>query len=105
MAINPQEVLARIKQQKEYTAAIQALWESLFPEFSIPDDRQCRVWLKIYTFDQVTKAIEVADCKLHRRGNEPLSAEPTPFTGPMDRSQVIRYASGAMKGMKRAEND
>jgi hypothetical protein len=106
MATNAKELLARIAKQKEDTSAIQALWASLFPEFTTVDVRQCQVWLKLYTFDQVADALEIANCKLHRRSNKPDEPvlEPLPYSAPMDREQAVRYASGAMKGLKKAQN-
>ncbi|MGD0214284.1 MAG: hypothetical protein ABSB87_13725 [Terriglobales bacterium] len=85
--------MARIAKMKEDTSAIQTLWSYLFPELTVADSRQCQVWLRIYTFEQISNGLEAANYKLHRREDDPH---------PMDREQVIRYASGAMKGLKLA---
>jgi hypothetical protein len=99
MATNARELLQKIAKQKEDTQAIQALWSSLFPEFPVADARQCQVWLRLYSFEQVVEGLEIANFKLHRRTNETLP-QPSPY-GDMDRTQAIKYASGAMKGLKK----
>ncbi len=98
MAANAKELLQQITKQKEDTQAIQELWSSLFPEFPVADARQCQVWLRIYSFEQVVEGLEIANFKLHRRTNDP---QPSPYGETMDRMQAIKYASGAMKGLKK----
>jgi hypothetical protein len=45
MSQNSEALLAKLKQIAEDAQAIQALWRSLFREFTPPDGRQCHVWL------------------------------------------------------------
>jgi len=91
-ATKAQELLERIKRQKEEVEALTALWETTFPEFPSPGQRQFQIWLKLYDFDTVVLALEAANLKFAKRaGSE---------RGPMMRQEAIQYASGAMKGMK-----
>lgn len=87
-----QELRNRIAQVKEEVTALQEYWASIFPEFSDLAVRQCQIWLKLYTFDQVVEGMDVTNVKFSKRQNG--------ATGPMDFDQAVRYASGVMKGLK-----
>jgi len=90
-----QELIARIQKQKEEVSALQQLWASVFPEFETPDQRQCQVWLKFYTFEQVVEGVATANTQYAKRQSNAVTG------GPMDRDNVLAYASGVMKGLKR----
>jgi hypothetical protein len=87
------ELLARIEQQRQEIAALKVLWETLYPEFPAPDTRQWQIWRKRYDFDMIVAGLETANAKFARRASESVS-------GAMTNDDVIRYASGTMKGLK-----
>ena len=87
-----QELLSRIAAQQEEVSALQTLWASLFPEFTNLGVRQYQVWLKLYDFALVVEGLQRTNVKLSQRQNSEV--------GPMDCDQVVRYASGVMKGLK-----
>jgi hypothetical protein len=88
------ELLARIEQQKQEIPALKTLWEMLYPEFPVPDTRQWQIWRKMYDFDLIVAGLETANVKFARRaGSECVS-------GPMTNDDVVRYASGTMRGLK-----
>jgi hypothetical protein len=86
------ELLARIEQQKREIAALKMLWETLYPEFPVPDTRQFQIWLKLYDFDTVVLGLEAANIKFAKRAGS--------AAGQMESDDVLRYASGTMKGLK-----
>jgi hypothetical protein len=94
-----EELRERMAQQKAEVEALQEFWLSTFPEFEIPDVRQCQVWLKLYDFDTAWQSIEATNLRMARRQDANPDAE-VPYSKPMGRGDVIRYASGVMKGMK-----
>ena len=94
MPTKAQELLARIAQQKEEIIAIQQLWASVFPEFGELSVRQCQVWLKLYTFDQVVEGIETSNIKCARPQGK------VDEMMPWDIERLTSYASGVMKGLK-----
>ena len=92
-----QELLARIQLHKGQRDAIKVLWNSLFPEFKEPNDRQCQVWLKFHTFDHIVEGLDTVNAK--------VAARAVSEAGPMDRDAVLQYASGTMKGLKRKDEE
>lgn len=59
--MNGEELIGRVQEQKKQADAIRALWGALFPEFDLPDDRQCMMWLKNgQTLDDVDAGLQAA---------------------------------------------
>ncbi len=89
---NAKVLMARIERQTEESAALKALWTTLFPEFPAPDTRQFQIWLKLYDFGTVVQGLEAANIKFAKRVGS--------TAGQMGSDDVVRYASGTMKGLK-----
>jgi hypothetical protein len=112
--VTPQELLAKVERQKRERLALAALWESLFPSCPTPDDRQFIIWLNLYGFDVTVAGIERALVQQQRRQQKFDEAARECLAGtasgigpcapsvpePMDCDDIVRYASGVMKGIK-----
>jgi hypothetical protein len=104
MSQNSETLLAKLKQIAEDTQAIQALWRSLFREFTPPDGRQCHVWLTRYDMETVIYGLNAAGSNYNRKlqtleeiesdGNEPTADEIA--AGKWSRTEIMKYASGSM---------
>jgi hypothetical protein len=104
MSQNSEALLAKLKQIAEDSQAIQALWRSLFREFTPPDGRQCHLWLTRYGMDTVIYGLNAAGTHYNKKlqtleeiessGSEPTAEELS--ASQWTRPEVMRYASGSM---------
>jgi hypothetical protein len=104
MSQNSEALLVKLKQIAEDTQAIQALWRSLFHEFTPPDNRQCHIWLTRYGMDTVIYGLNAAGGNYNKKlqtleeieetGNEPTAEELA--AGKWTRVEIMKYASGSM---------
>jgi hypothetical protein len=95
MSSNAKALLARLQQQREETAAIQAYWSDTFPTFPELPASQVRVWTNLYDFETVVYGIDVALQQQSRRAQ--AVAERKQGAAVMKMLDVIKYASGVMK--------
>jgi hypothetical protein len=91
----PQQLLARLEEQRQQIDALTQLWEQLFPEFPQPGNRQFRTWLNLYSFDCVIYGLEKALQFLNKRMTEGGEA-----VIPVQEDDIVRFASGCMKKHK-----
>jgi hypothetical protein len=97
---NVNDLLNRIRRQKEETAALKELYVDLFPpEFTVADS-QFGVWLRRYSFDIIAESFDrTADwlnqCQQKVEEAEAEGEEPDPrfCKAKLD---VVKYASGVM---------
>jgi hypothetical protein len=88
MMSNTQQLLARLKQQKEEITAICTLWETVFPEFPKPDDRQCIIWLNENSFDHTIEGLESSTIKMNMKVQDGQS---------WTRTDLLKYASQCIR--------
>jgi hypothetical protein len=104
MSQHSEALLARLKQIAEDSQAIQALWRSLFREFTPPDGRQCHIWLTRYGMETAIYGLNAAAANYNKKlqtleeieeeGDEPTAEELA--ASKWTRTEVMRYASGSM---------
>jgi hypothetical protein len=111
MSQNSEALLAKIKQQKEEVEAIQALWRSLFRNFTPPDYINCSIWLDRHDFETVVYGLKAAGVNLNKKAQalEAIeeSHEPTAEefeTSKWTRTEILKYASGSMIKHQEREN-
>jgi len=113
--MTPQELITKIERQKQERVALAKLWESLFPQCPMPGERQLTIWLNLYEFETVVAGLERAlqqeqrrqqnfdddrrECLANVAWGNGGKMIPTALQ-PMDCEDIIRYASGVMKGKK-----
>ncbi len=103
-----QELMERLRQQREEAGALAELWGTILPEFEVPNVRQFLTgWLRPYGFDTVVKGIETAAQHYHAQQQKIAelheSGELTPEKQQAlewGQTDVVRYASGVMKQTK-----
>lgn len=93
--MNAEELIGRVQEQKKQAEAIRALWGALFPEFDLPDDRQCMFWLKNgQTLDDVDAGLQAAAQKYNMILQKIELGEDLI---PWQRPHVVQYASTCIK--------
>ena len=108
MPLTAQELLAKVERQRQEIDALFKLWKVLFPEFKSPGCRQFTVWLNMYPFETVVSGLETAAQWYNRKLQEiegaatevQLIAWGNTVPSPITATDIIRYASGVMKGIK-----
>lgn len=100
MSTTPQQLLARLEEQRQQIDALLKLWKQLFPEFLQPDVRQFKVWLNLYDFEIVVYGLQKAMQFLNRRILEKADAKM-----PVELDDILRYASGCMKKHAQESSD
>jgi hypothetical protein len=103
MSQNSEALLAKLKQTKEETAAIQELWRYLFHDFTPPDYPNCSNWLDRYGFDTVVYGLKAAGVNLSRKSQtlEEIEEEREPTAEEVaaskwTRVEILKYASSCM---------
>lgn len=91
---NAQELLARLKQQKEEIEALQQYWGEYFPDSLT--NVQAKAWLDKYPFDTVVAGLDAAIVQINKRAQT---------DEPMDAADVVRYASAAMRNIAMPEEE
>jgi hypothetical protein len=101
MNTSAENLLNRIRREKEEAASLKELHIELFPPEFVPEDRQFRVWLQRYDLETIAASIERTAAwygeslqaieEIELKGKKPHAEL---RKGKLD---IIKYASGTMR--------
>lgn len=97
--MTPQELIAQMEEQRQEIDALVQLWHQLFPQFPTqPTNSQFTTWLNMYGFPVTVRGLQAAQVFNNKRVTQAEAGETKlPL---LTLSELIRYASGCMKGTK-----
>jgi hypothetical protein len=99
-------LLLRIKTDREWIAALKAVWESYFPDFEIPLDSQFQIWINRYhDYDRVVYGMESALDWLTEKSEHAHKKKFEEYPNKVTQESLRAYISGCMKKPKKAEDE
>jgi hypothetical protein len=92
--MDAKQLMELLQKQKEETAAIQALWKTLFPKLHPPpDESQCFIWLDGRSFDDVVDGLKAA-AKRHNAHRQKIECGED--LQAWDRAAAMKFSSSCM---------